>query len=284
MVLQVVLWWNDVSSKNHHYWCGLHDFLGASCSSSVFSGPAVSMTTSLVLRDANNFRVNTAFGGSLTVVDVVTDLVDFFAVCEVSLRDSPSASLYFPEVVILGCWLQFTIPLCSACALTFRMAFSSFSVTMYMPQSALKSGFPARPLQKFASFSLALFRIVVHSELSLTSASMHSARISMSLSTLYTFCTTEAASGHLFVMSWHWDFSDASFYVQYFWNPNTGSSAILVYTQVHRWFGCFTQHCAHHGQVANFNDTTFGKRELAVSTLCKVFKNNSVQHMFHSNH
>jgi hypothetical protein len=40
---------------------------------------------SAVLRGANTLRVNTAFGGSFTAVDVGTGLVKFLAVCEVSL-------------------------------------------------------------------------------------------------------------------------------------------------------------------------------------------------------
>jgi hypothetical protein len=38
----------------------------------------------------------------------------------------------------------------------------------------------------------------------------------------------------LFVMAWHWEFSNASVCVQYFRNPGTGTSAILVCPQVHR--------------------------------------------------
>jgi hypothetical protein len=122
----------------------------------------------------------------------------------------------------------FTVPLCPACAFTFRMTFSSSSVTMYMPQRALNGGFPSTNLQNFALFSWALFTIVVHWELSPTLAGVHLARISMSLSTLCTCCTTESASGYLFVMAWHWDFSDDSSCLQYFWNPSSG-------TLVSRW-------------------------------------------------
>jgi hypothetical protein len=61
---------------------------------------------------------------------------------------------------------------------------------------------------------------------------VHPARISMSLSTLYTCSNTEAASGYLFMTAWDSDFSDASFCLQYFRNVCTGMSTILVYTQV----------------------------------------------------
>jgi hypothetical protein len=46
----------------------------------------------------------------------------------------------------------------------------------------------------------------------------------MSLSTLYTCCTTEAASGYLFVVAWDSGLSNASFCVQYFRSPGTGTS------------------------------------------------------------
>jgi hypothetical protein len=48
--------------------------------------PVVSVSMSAVLRDAKNFPVDTAFGGSLTVADVGTLLVNFLADCEVSLE------------------------------------------------------------------------------------------------------------------------------------------------------------------------------------------------------
>jgi hypothetical protein len=59
-------------------------------------------------------------------------------------------------------------------------------------------------------------------------------RISVSLSTLCTCCTTGPASECLFLMAWLCEFSDASVCVQHFRNPGTGTSAILVYKQVHR--------------------------------------------------
>jgi hypothetical protein len=59
-------------------------FLGASYSGSVFSASVVSMSISVVLRDAKKFQVNITFGGSLTAVDVGAGVVDFLAVCEVS--------------------------------------------------------------------------------------------------------------------------------------------------------------------------------------------------------
>jgi hypothetical protein len=80
-----------------------------------------------------------------------------------------------------------------------------------MLQSALRRGFPSRTSPKFAPFSSTLFTIEVHSELSPTLASVHLASFSISLSTLYTCCTTEAASVYLFLMARHSDFSDGSF-------------------------------------------------------------------------
>jgi hypothetical protein len=90
----------------------------------------------VVPRSAKKLRINTVSGGSLTVADVGTGLVYFLAVCEVSLvicllrlftsRKSSSWAIDSSEDL-------FTSPLCPACALTFRAAFSSFSVTFYMP-------------------------------------------------------------------------------------------------------------------------------------------------------
>jgi hypothetical protein len=56
----------------------------------------------------------------------------------------------------------------------------------------------------------------------------------MLLITLCTCCTTEGASEYLFVMTWFSHFSDDSASLQYFRNPGSGTSAILVYTQFHR--------------------------------------------------
>jgi hypothetical protein len=71
---------NEVCSRSHHYWWWPTDFLGASCSGTVFSAPVVSVSMSLVLRGAKKLRVDTAFGGSLRAVDIEIDLVDFLAV------------------------------------------------------------------------------------------------------------------------------------------------------------------------------------------------------------
>jgi hypothetical protein len=66
----------------------LPGFLGASCSGSVFSALAVSVSMSVVLLGAKNLQVNTAIGGSLTAADAGTGLVDFLAVNEVSKSKS----------------------------------------------------------------------------------------------------------------------------------------------------------------------------------------------------
>jgi hypothetical protein len=55
-----------------------------------------------------------------------------------------------------------------------------------------------------------LLTIEVHSELSPTLAGVHATDFSMPLSTLYTFCSTWAASGHLFMIVRHSDSSNAS--------------------------------------------------------------------------
>jgi hypothetical protein len=72
---------------------------------------------SVVLRSAKKLRINTDFGGSLTPADARTALVDFLAVCEVSLeicllrlftsRMSSSWAVDPTEIM-------FTVPLCLA--------------------------------------------------------------------------------------------------------------------------------------------------------------------------
>jgi hypothetical protein len=114
----------------------LPDFLGASCSDRVFYASIVSMSMLVFLRGAKNLRINTSFGGSLTAVDVGTDLVHSLAVCDVSLelcflcfynsRKSLSCAIGSNEVLLAA-------PLCPAYALIIRTAFISFSVTVYMP-------------------------------------------------------------------------------------------------------------------------------------------------------
>jgi hypothetical protein len=61
-------------------------------------------------------------------------------------------------------------------------------------------------------------------------------------------------------MAWLSDFSDDSACLQYFPNPGSGTSAILVYTQFHHLF-IVSHGTAHNsGRAANFTDTTFAKR------------------------
>jgi hypothetical protein len=75
-----------MSLGSHHIICGdVRDFLGASCSGSVFSVPVVAVSMSVVLRGARKLRIKTTFGGSLKAADDGTCLVDFLADCEVSL-------------------------------------------------------------------------------------------------------------------------------------------------------------------------------------------------------
>jgi hypothetical protein len=63
---------------------GLPDFLGASCFGSAFSAPVVSVSMSLILRGAKKLRVIAASVGSLKAADFGTDVVDSWAVYEVS--------------------------------------------------------------------------------------------------------------------------------------------------------------------------------------------------------
>jgi hypothetical protein len=124
-------------------------------------------------------RINTAFKGSLTSADFGAWFSRFLAI------DSSEVLLH-PSVlpVHLKDSLQFII-------------------IVHMLQRVLKSGFPSKPLQKFGLFSSALFTIEVHSELSPISAGMHPARFSISLSTQYTRCTTEATSPYI-TSTWTW--------------------------------------------------------------------------------
>jgi hypothetical protein len=69
------------------------------------------------------------------------------------------------------------------------------------------------------------------------------------------------------------------FCVQYFQDPGTGMSTILVYTQVDRSFVVSYNTAHNRNWAANFNDTTFAKWALAVNTLCKVVcKNHSYEY------
>jgi hypothetical protein len=71
-------------------------------------------------------------------------------------------------------------------------------------------------------------------------------------------------------MAWLSDFSDDSASLQYFRNPGSGISAILEHTQFHRLFVVSHSIAHNRGRAANFTDTTFAKRELAVNSARKV--------------
>jgi hypothetical protein len=71
-------------------------------------------------------------------------------------------------------------------------------------------------------------------------------------------------------MAWHSDFSVDSACLQYFWNPGSEMSAILVYTQIYRLFVALHSTVHSHCRAANFTETTFTKPELAVNILHKV--------------
>jgi hypothetical protein len=80
---------------------GLPDFLGASFSGRVLSVSVDSMSMSLVLRGAKKLRVITVLVCSLLVADFGADVMDFLAVCEVSLE---LCLLHlFLEIIIMGC-------------------------------------------------------------------------------------------------------------------------------------------------------------------------------------
>jgi hypothetical protein len=129
---------------------------------------------------------------------------------------------------------------------------------------------PIHTFAKCVLFSSALFTIEIHSELSPSSAGVHRTRFSMSQNTLYICCTREAASDYLFVMSWYYDFSDASFIFSIsgtsvlgrppFWCALRFTSCLIIYYSTED----------TRGRAANFTDTTFSKREFDVKTLRKT--------------
>jgi hypothetical protein len=127
--------------------------------------------------------------------------------------------------------------------------------------------------QKFAKLGSFPLR-TIHNSCPLR-AFRHSSRCasgkdSMSKKNLCIFSNTEAASGYLFIMALHSDFRNDSSCLHYFRNPGSGTSTILVNTQIHSL--CVASHSTAHnyGRVVNFTDTTFAKEELAVNTLRKV--------------
>jgi hypothetical protein len=65
---------------------GLPDFLGAYFSGRVFTAPVVSVSMSLILGGETNLRVITVLVGNLPAAGFGADIVDFLAVCEVSLE------------------------------------------------------------------------------------------------------------------------------------------------------------------------------------------------------
>jgi hypothetical protein len=187
----------------------------------------------------------------------------------------PLASLYFPDFFILDRWFRWGFV---HCTIVVYLCTHGLQFIQCYCVHAVKRAKLWLPIQIFAKVCSVLRRII-HSSSSLralpTLAGVRPARISMPLSTLCTCCTTEPASEYFFVMAWHWEFSDTSFYVLSFWNPRTGRSAILGYTQVHRllvpFLVCFSNCAANtHGRTAKFAVTAFAKREMAVNTLLKV--------------
>jgi hypothetical protein len=147
-------------------------------------------------------------------------------------------------------------------------------------------GFPSRALQKFVLFSFTLFTMQVQlrafPHFSQCASSKH---LSVIQYFMYLF-TAEAASGNLFVMACHSDYSDSNFCAPYFQNPSTGMLATLVKTHVHGLFCCFAQHCAQPrlgGKLHQYHicQTGAGREQ---TTYSEVRKKHSVQHMFYSNH
>jgi hypothetical protein len=70
------------------------------------------------------------------------------------------------------------------------------------------------------------------------------------------------------------------FYVQYFRNSSTGTSTILIYTQVRWLFCCFAQHCSHPRPGGKLH--RYHLRQTGVGR--EVRKNHSVQQTFLSVH
>jgi hypothetical protein len=181
----------------------------------------------------------------------------------------PLESLYFLEVVILGCWFHWGFvhyTLCPACALTFRMAFSSFSVTVYMPQRALKSGFPSRPLQKFAVLLRA-----THTQSFPPLQPMCIWQGSYCQWALYILLALHKLLLGIY-SRWH------EIQISVTLASVSSISEILVLGRPPSWCilkftACFdVSHSTAHtrGQEANFTNTTFAKRELVMNTLHKV--------------
>jgi hypothetical protein len=211
---------------------GLPNVMGVSCSGSAFSAPLVSVSMPVVLRGVKKLRGNTDLGGSLIAEDVVTGLVDFLAVCEV----------YYASCVPLLSRSRHPELSCLCTYLKVGLQFSQ----CYRVQSKKAASHPEL-------ISSALFTTEVQSRAFPHLAGAPVTRFSMSLSNLFTCCTTEAASGYIFVMTWHSYLSDASSCVYYFRNLGTGTSAILAHTQVHCMFWCFAQHCTHSRPSGNLH-------------------------------
>jgi hypothetical protein len=122
------------------------------------------------------------------------------------VRDMPLASLYF-----LDRWLHWGFVHCTA--LSCRC--THLNVTMCTAWGAIKLISHVN-LYKICSVLLSTIHNRTSLRASPTLSGVNPVRFSTSLSILHNRCTTEVASGYFFVMAWHSDFSDASFYVQYF--------------------------------------------------------------------
>lgn len=163
------------------------------CYSDMFTAPTVSVFISVAVSAAKKLRVYIVFGSSLTVADVEKGLTDLLSFCKVSLQTLcplhlfvswklsltiDSSDVFLPEPTPLG-----------------RSWIPSFTLYMCEVRAHLASRLE---LDRFAVFS-ALFTKVFLSELSPTVADVHPVAFAVSLCTLHTCCTTEAASGGVFV-------------------------------------------------------------------------------------
>jgi hypothetical protein len=102
---------------------GLPDFLGASCSGSVFSASAVFVRKSYELVFLEDGDAGTSFVEFLDVSEVP---IEIYLLRRFISRKSSSWTVESTEIL-------FTALLCPACALTFRTVFSLFCVTVCMP-------------------------------------------------------------------------------------------------------------------------------------------------------
>jgi hypothetical protein len=157
------------------------------------------------------------------------------------IRDMPLTSQKSSSWTFASADVLFTAQLCPACALILRTAFS-----LVLPCTCCKKRLPICSFARVCSVFLCTICYYTQRPPP-TLACVHPALISVLLSTLCTCCTRAAACGYLFVVTSDSDFSEASF-LQYFRNPGSATSTILMYCQFHCLFCCFAQQCTTAGR------------------------------------